>query len=113
MSAEVDAYLGSLVPSKRVALIAIRQAIRAAAPDATEGMSYGMPAFFMSEAIAGYAAGKDHCSYYPMSGAVIQAMAVELRRYKTSKGTIRFSVGEPLPAELVGKLVRARIGEIR
>jgi uncharacterized protein YdhG (YjbR/CyaY superfamily) len=111
-AAEVRAYLGGLSPDKRTTLEAIRQAIAMAAPDATEGLSYGMPAFFKGKAIAGYAASADHCSYHPMSGTVVEALRAELAGYKTSKGTIRFPIGEPLPAGLVGKLVRARLAEI-
>jgi len=107
-----EAYLASLSPDKRATLEKLRGAIRAAAPDAEEGMSYGMPAFIQGKPIAGYAAGANHCAYYPMSGEITTALAAELEGYETSKGAIRFPVGKPLPATLIRKLVRARLAEI-
>jgi uncharacterized protein YdhG (YjbR/CyaY superfamily) len=107
-----EAYLASLSPDKRATLEKLRGAIRAAAPDAEEGMSYGMPAFIQGKPIAGYAAGANHCAYYPMSGEITTALAAELEGYETSKGAIRFPIGKPLPAALIRKLVKARLAEI-
>lgn len=107
-----DAYLAKLSADKRATLEKVRAAIRAAAPGAEEGMSYGMPAFIQGKAIAAYAAGASHCAYYPMSGAVTTALAAELEGYETSKGAIRFPIGKPPPAALIRKLVRARLAEI-
>ena len=109
----VDDYLASIPEESRAALEKIRQSIRSAAPDADEGFSYGIPAFrYKGRPIAGYAALKDHCSFFPMSSAVVSAHAAELKRYELSKGTIRFPINKPLPAALVKKLVKARIAEI-
>lgn len=108
-----DDCLANATPEQRAALEKLRKAIRAAEPDAEEGVSYGMAAFRLNgKPIAGLAASKDHCSYFPMSGAVVAAMKDELADYDTSKGTIRFPASKPLPAALVRKLVRARIAEI-
>jgi uncharacterized protein YdhG (YjbR/CyaY superfamily) len=107
-----DAYLATLSAEKRATLEKVRKAIRAAAPRAAEGMSYGMPAFIQGTPIAGYAAGASHCSYFPMSGSVVAALKSDLKGYETSKGTIRFPVGKPPPASLIRKLVRARLAEI-
>jgi len=86
--------------------------IRAAAPaEATEGISYGMPAFRYKGALVGYAAFKQHCSFFPMSGAILDTMPDELKNYQTSKGTIQFPMDKPLPAALVKKIVKARIAE--
>jgi uncharacterized protein YdhG (YjbR/CyaY superfamily) len=113
-SGDVEAYLTSLPPDARAALQKIRQAIRAAAPDAVEGFSYGLPAFRLGgRPLVCYAASKNHCSFYPMSPAVIRAHGRDLEGYETSKGTIRFPPGAPLPSALVLKLVLARIAEIR
>ena len=108
----VDAYLARLSGDKRATLEKVRKAIRAAAPNADEGLSYGMPAFIQGKPIAGYAASAKHCAYYPMSGAVTSALEAELAEYKTSKGAIRFPVGKPLPPTLIRKLVKARLAEI-
>jgi uncharacterized protein YdhG (YjbR/CyaY superfamily) len=109
----VDDYLESVPEEARVALQKIRQSIRSAAPEAEEGFSYGIPAFrYKGRPIAGYAALTDHCSFFPMSSAVLSAHAAELKGYELSKGTIRFPINKPLPAALVKKLVKARIAEI-
>ena len=90
----------------------IRAAIRAAAPaEATEAIGYGMPTFRYKGALVGFAAFSNHCSFFPMSGSVIEAFESELKSYETSKGTIRFPVDKPLPAALVKKLVKARMAQ--
>lgn len=109
---DADDYLATLSPDKRATLEKVRKAIRAAAPEAEEGMSYGMPAFILGKPIAGYAASASHCAYYPMSGAVVSKLKAELVGYETSKGAIRFPIGEPLPATLIRKLVEARLSEL-
>jgi uncharacterized protein YdhG (YjbR/CyaY superfamily) len=109
----VDAYLAALPDDQRAALEKIRKAIRATAPGAEEGFSYGMPAFRLDgKPIAGFAAAAKHCSYFPMSGSVVETLKEDLDGHDTSKGTIRFPADKPLPAALVRKLVRARIAEI-
>jgi uncharacterized protein YdhG (YjbR/CyaY superfamily) len=107
-----DDYLARLPDDKRATLEKIRNAIRAAAPHAEEGMSYGMPAFILGRPIAGYAAHARHCSYHPMSGEIVAALAKDLEGYETTKGGIRFPIGKPLPAALIRKLVKARLAEI-
>lgn len=109
---DTDAYLAKLSADKRETLQKVRQAIRSAAPDAEEGMSYGMPAFIQGEPIAGYSASAGHCSYFPMSGAITAQFADELKKYEVSKGGFRFDIGKPPPATLIRKLVKARLAEI-
>jgi uncharacterized protein YdhG (YjbR/CyaY superfamily) len=110
---DVDRYLASLPDHQRTALQKVRAAIRAAAPRAVEGLSYGMPAFKVDgKLIAGFRAAKDHNSYHPMSGTVVAALATALAGYDTAKGTVRFPADEALPATLVRRLVRTRIAEI-
>jgi uncharacterized protein YdhG (YjbR/CyaY superfamily) len=108
----IDAYFADLPADKRAALEKLRKAIRTAAPQAEEGMSYGMPAFIQGKPIAGYAASANHCAYYPMSGAVIAKLKDELQGYDTSKGAIRFPIGKPPSLALIRKLVKARLAEI-
>jgi uncharacterized protein YdhG (YjbR/CyaY superfamily) len=109
---DVDAYLAALGEEKRATLEIVRASIRAAAPDATEDLRYGMPTFILGKPIAGYAASSEHCSYHPMSGSVVAALGDRLKDYETSKGTIRFAIGAALPRDLIGKLVAARLKEI-
>jgi uncharacterized protein YdhG (YjbR/CyaY superfamily) len=109
----VEAYLAALPEDVRATLEKIRQAIRSAAPTATEKIGYGMPGFsYEGRYLVYYAAFKDHCSFFPASGGVMEEFAKELERYDVSKGTIRFPIGKPLPATIVKKLVKARVREI-
>jgi uncharacterized protein YdhG (YjbR/CyaY superfamily) len=108
----VAAYLAELPMDARAALKKLRKTIKATAPDAIEGISYGMPAFKHKGQLVYYAAFKDHCSFFPASVAVMRRFATELKGYDTTgKGTIRFPASKPLPAALVTKLVRARVAE--
>ena len=109
---QADAYLAKLSADKRATLEKVRQAIRAAAPGAEEGLSYGMPVFIQGKPIAGYSASAEHCSYFPMSGAITAQFEDELANYEVSKGGFRFPIGKPPPAPLIRKLVKARLAEI-
>ena len=110
--ASVEDYLASLPEGSRAALEKLRKTIKAAAPGATETISYQMPAFKEhGRLLVSYAAFKDHCSLFPMSMKVIEANGEELEPYHTGKGTIRFTADEPLPMALVKKIIKARIEE--
>lgn len=104
----VDDYLDRVPKEARATLEKLRQTIKAAAPMASEVISYRMPMYKHHGMVIGFAAFKDHCSIFPGS-AIMDAHKEELRRYDTSKGTIRFPANKPLPAALVKKLVKARI----
>jgi uncharacterized protein YdhG (YjbR/CyaY superfamily) len=109
----VEAYLAKVPEPARGTLEKLRAMIRAAAPkEATEGISYGMPAFRYRKPLVSYAAFKNHCSLFPMSGAVIAAMKDELKDYVTSKGTLQFALEKPIRASLVKKIVKSRVSEI-
>ena len=107
-----DEYLAQLPDDQRAALENLRKSIKAAAPKAEEGISYGLPAFRLhGRRLVCFGATKSHCAFYPMSSATIADHKKELAAYDTSTGTIRFKPDEPLPAALVKKLVKARIAE--
>ena len=107
---DVDEYLAGVPKEARATLNKLRKTIKAAAPMAAEVISYQMPMYKHHGMVIGFAAFKDHCSIFP-GAAVMDAYKEELKRYDTSKGTIRFPGNKPLPATLVKKLVKARIKE--
>jgi uncharacterized protein YdhG (YjbR/CyaY superfamily) len=112
MTDEIDAYLANIPEDMRIALEALRQTIRSAAPEAVEAMSYGAPAFrYRGRPLVAYGAARSHCSFYVMAPAVMDAIADELEPYDTSKGTIRFTPDALLPDALVTKLVQARMAQ--
>jgi uncharacterized protein YdhG (YjbR/CyaY superfamily) len=109
---DVDEYLGRVPEPARSTLKQVRAAIRPAVPaEATEVISYRIPLVKYKGMLVGYAAFSNHCSFFPMSYAVIRKFKKELKGLLTSKGTIRFPVDKPLSATLVKKLVKARIVE--
>ena len=107
---DTDSYLASLSDEKRSALTALRNAIRSAAPNAEECISYGVPGFRLNGILlVSYAASANHCAFYP--GSIVRKFPKELKGYVTGKGTIRFSPDKPLPNALVRKIVKARIAQ--
>ena len=107
----IDEYLAPLSNEKRAALEKLRRAIKSAAPRAEECISYQIPGFRVGgRLLVSFGAAANHCAFYP--GAFpIEAHKDELKAYDTSKGSIRFQAGRPLPATLVRKLVKTRIAE--
>ena len=111
--AEVDNYLAELDDTKRATLQELRRTLLDLLPDAEETISYGMPAYKVKgKAIAGFAAFKNHLSYLPHSGAVLDKLADELASYESTKGSLHFPVDQPLPRALVSQLVQVRLAEV-
>ncbi len=112
-TARIDSTLDALPVDQRLALQALRSQIAAAAPEAVEGISYGMPAFrYRGRPLVSYAAWKDHCSFFPMGPEVLEANLADLAGFATAKGTIRFTPDHPIPPEVVTRIVRARMAQI-
>ena len=110
---EVDAYLAALPAADRAALEHVRATIRLAAPDATEGIGYGIPVFRWMGSLIGYGATPKHCALYVMSPATLDTFRPELAGRTLSKGTIQFTADDPLPDDLVTRIVEARMAENR
>ncbi len=109
---DVETYLANVPEPARSTLEKVRDIIRSAAPsESTEALSYGIPSFRYKGALVGYGAFKAHCSFFPMSAALIDSMKDDLGAYSLSKGTIRFSVDKPLPPALIRKIVKARVAQ--
>lgn len=110
--ASVEDYLAALPADRRAALETLRQAIKAAAPEATEAIAYQMPAFRThGQFLVSYAAFKSHYSLFPASKAVIEALGDELTAHLAGKGTIRFRADTPIPTALVTRIVEVRLAE--
>ncbi|MGH7614229.1 MAG: SRPBCC domain-containing protein [Gemmatimonadales bacterium] len=108
---DVDAYIAAAPKGARLALAQLRQTIRAAAPKASEVISYQIPTYRHHGHLVGFAALRDHCTFHVMSPSVMRAHAAQLKAYKVGRASIRFPADQPLPAALVKKLVKARIAE--
>lgn len=107
----VDAYIAEFPPEVQQMLQEVRSLIRATAPDATETISYAMPTFDLNKQhLVHFAAFKQHIGLYPTPSGV-EAFQAELAAYKTSKGAVQFPLGEPLPTDLIRRIVEFRVAE--
>jgi len=101
-------YIESFPETTQKILRKLHKAIKETAPDAEEAISYNMPAFSLNGVLVYYAAHRSHIGFYP-TGAGIAAFKDEISNYKHSKGAIQFPIDEPLPLDLVKKIVKFRI----
>ena len=109
----VDEYIASFPADVQERLQGVRRAMRAAAPETEEAVSYGIPTFTLDGRYLIYFAGwKRHISVYPIP-AVNAQLDKEIERYKAGKGTLRFPLNEPIPYELIGRLAAAALGNRR
>jgi uncharacterized protein YdhG (YjbR/CyaY superfamily) len=105
----VDEYIAAQSAEAQPRLRELRAAIRSAVPDAAELISYGMPTYKLGgRAIAHFAAAKRHCGFY---GAVSSEFEDELRGYRRLKGTVQLPLDQPIPEDLVRRIVLARAAE--
>jgi uncharacterized protein YdhG (YjbR/CyaY superfamily) len=110
MAATVDEYLAQLPDERRGPMEALRRAVTTAAPEATEAIAYGMPALRShgGQFLVSYDAFQRHFSLFPASDAVIGQLGDEIRPYLSGSGTIRFPANQPIPTDLVERIVRIR-----
>ena len=109
-AADIDEYLAGVDEPKRTTLEQLRRDILAVIPDAEQCLSYSVPGFKVAgKTIAGFAAFKNHLSYLPHSGSVFPELADELAGYVKTSGSLHFAIDQPLPRELVAKLIAVRL----
>ena len=106
----IDEYIRAFPREVRKKLSDLRATIRRAAPDATEKIAYGMPTFFLKKNLVHFAAYEHHIGFYPTPSG-ITSFKDELTSYVTSKGAVQFPIDEPLPLELVSRIVKFRVAE--
>ncbi len=107
---KLAAYMAKQPEEKRAGLEQMRAMIYAAQPDLEDGFSYGVPAVrYKGELALLYAAFKGHYGLYPYDERVVEQLIEDLEGYDIAKGTIRFALDQPLPKELIGKVVRAKL----
>ncbi len=106
----IDAYIATCPQDVQLILQTLRATIRAAAPDAVEKISYQMPTFAQQGNLVHFAAHKNHIGFYPTSSG-IEAFQAELSAYTSSKGAVQFPINQPLPTELITRIVRFRVAE--
>jgi uncharacterized protein YdhG (YjbR/CyaY superfamily) len=110
---EVDEYLSAVDEPKRATLQALRGTILEIVPEAQEVISYGVPAFrVQGKIVAGFAAFKDHLSYLPFSGSVLEQLGDDLGGYTMTRSALHFPVDRPLPTSLVRKLIAVRLEQV-
>lgn len=103
----VDEYIAAQPEQTRPRLLELRAAVREAAPDAMEVIAYGMPTYKLGGKSVHFGAARQHCALY---GAPLEAFADQLTGYKTSRGTVQFKLDQPVPNNLVRRLVAAKFG---
>lgn len=109
----LSAYLGELAPEVAAVFGAIVARASALVPDVAEGKTYGMPGLvYRGRPLLSVRQTKEHLGYYPFSPAAVDSVAAELADHSLSKGTVRFSLEQPLPVEVVDRLILARRDEI-
>ena len=106
----IDEYIALFPEDIQTKLQEVRAAIRAAAPESEEKISYQMPAFAQKGILVYFAARKGYIGFYPTSSGTL-AFSRELSAYEYTKGTIKFALDKPLPVDLIGKIVKFRLAE--
>ena len=108
----IDEYIATFPTDIQERLQQVRATIKAAAPDATEKISYQMPTFFLNGNLVHFAAFKNHIGFYPAPRG-IEAFKDELAQYKGAKGSVQFPLDQPMPLDLIRRIVEFRAAENR
>lgn len=110
MKSNVDKYIENQTEKSQIILNKIRKIIKEIAPDAVEKMGYGVPEFNLNGPLVYFAAFKNHIGFYPTSSGVSEFIK-EADKYYGGKGTIKFPIDEPIPYDLIKRIVRFRMKE--
>lgn len=108
----IDEYIATFPEDIQAILQSLRATIRAAAPDAEERISYLMPTFALNGNLVHFAVLKNHIGFYPTPSG-IDAFPQELAKYRSTKGAVQFPINQPLPLEVISKVVTFRVAENR
>ena len=106
----IDEYITGFPPDVQKILQKIRTTIHEAAPEATEKISYQMPTFFLKGNLVHFAGFKEHIGFYPVPTG-IEKFKKELSVYKQGKGSVQFPLDQPMPYDLITKIVKFRVKE--
>ncbi|MBH0333934.1 hypothetical protein ABH14_30110 [Brevibacillus brevis] len=106
--ASIDEYISTFAPEVQEILQTLRGVIKEMAPDAKEKISYQMPTFALHGNLVHFAAFKNHIGFYPSPGG-IEEFKEEVKEYHKSKGTLQFPIDQPLPYDLIRKIVQYRV----
>src|ERR1700704_430722 len=106
----ISGYIKAAPKETQDKLRQMHACIRAAAPGATEGLKWGMPAFSYKRILVTFAVFTHHIGCYPSPSAV-KAFEKDLSKYKTAKGSIQFPLDKPLPLSLIRKITQFRVRE--
>ena len=107
---DIDDYISQFPKDVQQKLKRLRETIREAAPDALEKISYQVPTFYLRGNLVHFAAYKHHIGFYPTPSG-IEEFKDALSPYKGAKGSVQFPLDQPIPYDLVGKIVRFRVNE--
>ncbi len=108
--ATIDEYIAGFPPDVQAILQRIRATIREAAPDATEAIKYQMPTFVLNGNLVHFGAFKSHIGFYPVPSG-IEKFKKELSVYKGAKGSVQFPLDQPMPYDLISRIVTFRVKE--
>jgi uncharacterized protein YdhG (YjbR/CyaY superfamily) len=108
----IDDYIAAFDPEVQDILIKIRNLIKELAPEATEKISYQMPTFYLNGNLVHFAAYQKHIGFYPTPSG-IEAFQEELSKYKGAKGSVQFPLNQPIPYDLIRRIVLYRLEEAR
>jgi uncharacterized protein YdhG (YjbR/CyaY superfamily) len=110
--ATIDEYIAAFPREIQNILQRIRRTIRKAAPDAQEAIKYQLPTFVLHGNLVHFGAFKEHIGFYPTPSGII-AFKKELASYPNARGSVQFSLDQPIPFGLIQRIVAFRVQEVR